>query len=316
MYVRWDVLTDEQQIGISAGIARIFTAKPDLLQFNPLFDILIEFGVNWRDLYKRIPIMLKYIIFRIFSTLSINLTAAQLPLLPQTLPLSDSLTTQYNEENIEKNDEKINRTFYGDETVSRNNLIHKNENDNFMLIKSSILILLENMVKMGATKSVIGEKSVLAISVTINLILKSPYFPASSTSFSTSNFTAFSSIERESSDTTSSAVSTTLKYNYSDSYFKLLSLTEKTIKESKNEKKVPIDINELKKLNFILPSKIQKIEDDSENEYEIKKKNLNVGENLEQSDVEKFSEKINLSSERDENEIWISRIYNAVIKLF
>jgi hypothetical protein len=69
------------------GIARAATSRPDLPQIIPLLGILHEFGVTWTDLYLRIPIVVRYVIFRTFSLLSEALSSAPLPLIPSSLPL-------------------------------------------------------------------------------------------------------------------------------------------------------------------------------------------------------------------------------------
>jgi hypothetical protein len=69
------------------GIARAATSRPDLPQIIPLLGILQEFGVTWTDLYLRIPIVVRYVIFRTFSILSETLSSAPLPSIPASLPL-------------------------------------------------------------------------------------------------------------------------------------------------------------------------------------------------------------------------------------
>ena len=323
--VRWDVLTTEEQIFLAAGIAKVSTTKPDLLQLNPLFSILNELNVKWRDLFLRIPIVLKYVIFRTFSTLTLSLSSSlPLPQLPSLLPLS----IQNNKNNDEKNRMKIDNNFR-----EKNIENMKNKNDNILknpqnaemnaecpvqsllVLQSSILVLLENMVGMGASGATLGDKAIFAISETVYTILKS-----SSYSFPSSTSLLLSS------DTNSSSLSS----SFSVSYNKLLSLVELSIKNRKNEKKIPIKINTIKKFNsFLLPEKIienvieDKNENENKNENELSNRNF-VFNDIKEEKTRDENNEDNLSYNsndnkiigKHENEIWMEKMFLILTKLF
>lgn len=169
-------------------------------QLIPLFCILNEFGVSWSELNLRIPIVLRYVIFRTFSIVSSSLSTLPLPLSHLALPLIVSIISndkdveinQINDQvSIENEDKNNERNYVGSNTNKNKNLNEEKDSiitnavvdtnkifsptsTSIQVAKTSILYLLQNMVKMGATKNLIGEKAVKKIAETVNLIVHYP----------------------------------------------------------------------------------------------------------------------------------------------
>lgn len=64
----WDGLNTQQQQGLAAGVARAATAKPSSV--SSLFSELEDFGASWSQLEAaNLTIVLRYVVFRLFSNL-------------------------------------------------------------------------------------------------------------------------------------------------------------------------------------------------------------------------------------------------------
>ena len=319
--VRWNVLTNDEQIGLAAGVARVSTSKPDLLQMNPLFNILNELGTSWEDLFLRIPIVLKYVIFRMFSTITLSLSfSTALPQSSPLLPLSTPSNIAEIDNNNNNNNDISDKNNKKDIILKNSQILNSTVEDarnSLLVLQSSILLFLENMVKMGVTRSQLGDKAILAISETVYAILKSPSFSfptlSSPSSFSTSTF-SFSS----------TSISTSISSLQVDSLFsleynKLLQLLEFSIKNGKNDVKLPQKLNSNKKLNILTEkTKVLEIKNNFENinDCEIKNKNeksiseFHINKNEINSNNDKNQNNI---IEEHFNEIWIKKM-NAIFE--
>ena len=313
MSVRWNVLTNDEQIGLAAGVARVSTSKPDLLQMNPLFNILNELGTSWEDLFLRIPIVLKYVIFRMFSTITLSLSFSTA--LPLSTPGNIAEINNNNNDISDKNNRK-------DIILKNSQILNSTVEDarnSLLVLQSSILLFLENMVKMGVTRSQLGDKAILAISETVYAILKSPSFSfptlSSPSSFSTSTF-SFSSTSISTSPSISLLQVDSL---FSLEYNKLLQLLEFSIKNGKNDVKLPQKLNSNKKLNILTEkTKVLEIKNNFENIHDCEIKNKN------EKSISEFHININeINSNNDKNqnnvieehfnEIWIKKM-NAIFE--
>jgi hypothetical protein len=63
----WSTLSNDQRLGIAAGIARCATANPSKL--GSILTTLVTFGVTWQDMHDKIPVVLRYVVFKIFSAM-------------------------------------------------------------------------------------------------------------------------------------------------------------------------------------------------------------------------------------------------------
>ena len=67
---RWQDLGTSQQANLAAGLARAATAKPTRL--TALLQELQKFNLSWSDLHGYIPIVLRYVVFHMFTQTSSN----------------------------------------------------------------------------------------------------------------------------------------------------------------------------------------------------------------------------------------------------
>ena len=328
--VRWNVLTNDEQIGLAAGIARVSTSKPDLLQLNPLFSILNELETSWEDLFLRIPIVLKYVIFRTFSTITLSLSSS--PALPHSSPplplLAESNIAESNNINNNNNNNNDNNNIDDNNENNIKDIILKNLQNSdstvadslnsilvlqssLLVTQSSILLLLENMSKMGVTRSQLGDKAILAISETVYSILKSPLF-----SFPSSpNLSSFST------SISTSKTSTAEVDSFFREFKKLLRFLEFSIKINENNLKFPPKLNSnTKQNNLPVKTKIVKIENIFQDKKEFELKNIN--EKI-ISEIYINANEIILNYENNQdnfselhiNEIWMKKINAILIKL-
>lgn len=62
----WQTLNNDQRIGIAAGIARAATANPTKLPSILL--VLVELKATWEDIHEKIPVVLRYVVFKVFAS--------------------------------------------------------------------------------------------------------------------------------------------------------------------------------------------------------------------------------------------------------
>lgn len=62
----WQNLTNNQHLGIAAGIARSATANPSKLA--SILSVLVALKAHWLDIHEKIPIVLRYVVFKVFAS--------------------------------------------------------------------------------------------------------------------------------------------------------------------------------------------------------------------------------------------------------
>ena len=62
----WEMMTNNQHIGIAAGIARSATANPSKLA--SILSVLVALRARWADIHEKIPIVLRYVVFKVFAS--------------------------------------------------------------------------------------------------------------------------------------------------------------------------------------------------------------------------------------------------------
>lgn len=63
---QWQSIENDQRLGITAGIARSATTSPSKLAL--ILSAVHAFNASWADLHERIPIVLRHVLFKLFSS--------------------------------------------------------------------------------------------------------------------------------------------------------------------------------------------------------------------------------------------------------
>lgn len=63
----WESLSNDQRLGVVSGIARSASANPSKLA--SILTVLVNFKASWKDIHEKIPIVLRYVVFKVFSTI-------------------------------------------------------------------------------------------------------------------------------------------------------------------------------------------------------------------------------------------------------